>query len=177
MSKDNLISENNNANIGTNSSNNAIIKVLKKRPDFLFIAQGERAGGRFLSLQKRKPKMPLNNGNNALETQENASNAATNAETSVNDTIRYGITASKKVGNAVMRNRAKRRLRVLMKKFLPESGQKGFDYVAVARPQTVSANWSELEADVVKLISRLKQPNNGKGYRGKHNYSKPKPKS
>jgi ribonuclease P protein component len=118
-----------------------IIAALKKRAEFLYVAQGERAGGRFLSLQARKP-------------QNRTSETDTKTDKDIN-LIRYGITASKKVGNAVMRNRAKRRLRVLLKKLLPEKGRNGFDYVAIARPQTTVADWQELEQDLLKLFNRL----------------------
>ncbi len=124
-----------------------IIAVLKKRAEFLYVAQGERAGGRFLSLQARKPKPRL--GENPDESDKE------------NSLIRYGITASKKVGNAVMRNRAKRRLRVLLKNHLPQKGHRGFDYVAIARPQTTSADWQELEQDLLKLLNRLTKPKSG----------------
>ena len=49
---------------------------------------------------------------------------------------RYGITASKKIGNAVIRNRAKRRLRALANSVLPHLGRNGWDYVLIGRAQT-----------------------------------------
>ena len=49
---------------------------------------------------------------------------------------RYGITCSKKVGNAVARNRAKRRLRALANSVLPHLGRDGWDYVLIGRAQT-----------------------------------------
>ena len=49
---------------------------------------------------------------------------------------RYGITCSKKVGNAVARNRAKRRLRALANSVLPLLGRDGWDYVLIGRAQT-----------------------------------------
>ena len=48
-------------------------------------------------------------------------------------TLRVGFTASKKIGNAVARNRAKRRLRAAASALLPLSGRAGHDYVLVAR--------------------------------------------
>ena len=56
-------------------------------------------------------------------------------ETSAPQT-RYGITCSKKVGNAVARNRAKRRLRALANSVLPHLGRNGWDYVLIGRAQT-----------------------------------------
>ena len=48
-------------------------------------------------------------------------------------TVRVGITCSKKVGNAVVRNRAKRRLRAIAHEVLPTWGRGGFDYVLIGR--------------------------------------------
>ena len=49
--------------------------------------------------------------------------------------IRIGYTCSKKVGNAVARNRAKRRLRAAARAVLPGLGQPGWDYVLIGRPR------------------------------------------
>ena len=48
--------------------------------------------------------------------------------------MRVGFTCSKKVGNAVARNRAKRRLREIARLVLPKYGRDGFDYVLIGRP-------------------------------------------
>ncbi|MBN8648013.1 MAG: ribonuclease P protein component [Caulobacterales bacterium] len=113
--------------------------TLKKRAEFLFVAQGMKSSGRFLSLQAR--------------------------ENTVSENIRFGLTASKKVGNAVKRNRARRRLRAILQQILPKYGLKGMDYVAIARPQTIDANYKDLLDEVEFLVKRL----------SKRNFSKPKP--
>ena len=55
------------------------------------------------------------------------------------DPMRVGFTCSKKVGNAVARNRAKRRLREIARLVLPDFGRDGFDYVLIGRNQKTDA--------------------------------------
>lgn len=69
--------------------------------------------------------------------------------------IRYGLTASKKVGNAVERNRARRRLRALAEELLPKLGQPGRDYVLIARAQTVRRAASLLKSDLERALVKL----------------------
>ncbi len=59
---------------------------------------------------------------------------------------RLGITAGKKLGCAVVRNRAKRRLRELYRTTLPKM-KPGYDFVLVARNRTASADYAKLSAD------------------------------
>lgn len=73
--------------------------------------------------------------------------------------IRLGFTASKKIGNAVLRNRAKRRLRALARQVLPALAQPGWDYVLVARPEaTVSRPFSDLVADLTSAMTTIHRP-------------------
>ncbi len=53
--------------------------------------------------------------------------------------VRVGFTCSKKVGNAVARNRAKRRLRAAARAVLPVHGRAGWDYVLIGRPEATAA--------------------------------------
>ena len=62
--------------------------------------------------------------------------------------VRYGLTASKKIGNAVARNRARRRLRAVAQEILPLEGQAGFDYVMIGRVHTAPRPWSKLKSDL-----------------------------
>ena len=67
--------------------------------------------------------------------------------------IQVGFTASKKIGNAVTRNRAKRRLRAAARAVLPGLARPGWDYVLVARPQaTVARPWADLVRDVASAL-------------------------
>ena len=68
---------------------------------------------------------------------------------------RTGVTASKKVGNAVARNRAKRRMRALFRKLECDHAPSGTDYVLVARHSLVQATWPELLADFSIAAKRI----------------------
>ena len=63
-----------------------------------------------------------------------------------------GFTVSKKVGNAVVRNRAKRRLRAAASQLLPLLGRDGHDYVLVARGTTVARPFPALLSDITTAL-------------------------
>jgi ribonuclease P protein component len=67
-------------------------------------------------------------------------------------TARIGFTASKKIGNAVARNRAKRRLRAAAQELLPLLGRPGHDYVLVARGTTVARPFAALLSDITTAM-------------------------
>ncbi len=70
--------------------------------------------------------------------------------------LRVGFTASKKVGNAVARNRAKRRLRAAARAVIAVEGRPGWDYVLVGRPvATAGAPWADLLADLRRALARV----------------------
>lgn len=79
--------------------------------------------------------------------------------------LRVGYTASRKVGGAVERNRAKRRLRAAAAALLPLYGQDGNDYVLVARRDTLIRPFSGLLDDLAGALHaahmRLGPPNPG----------------
>ena len=68
---------------------------------------------------------------------------------------RLGLTATKKIGNAVMRNRARRRLRALARHYLAPVARPGVDYVLIARHDTAVVAWDELVAGLPKAISYI----------------------
>jgi len=72
---------------------------------------------------------------------------------SEHQTIRAGFTATRKIGGAVVRNRAKRRLRAVAAEVLPLSGLAGTDYVLVARQDTVTRPFESLKADLAQALS------------------------
>lgn len=69
--------------------------------------------------------------------------------------IRVGYTASKKVGNAVRRNRAKRRLREVVRQILWDEGQRGHDYVLIARAAMLDTSFDQLIRDFSWCLKRL----------------------
>jgi len=110
------------------------MSVLRKRADFLRAARAKRAPcpGFLVQARKRMPDEP--------------------AETP----IRVGFTCSKKVGNAVARNRAKRRLREIARAILPTQGRPGWDYVLIGRAgATADLPFDQLKSDLSRALHRL----------------------
>jgi ribonuclease P protein component len=103
---------------------------LKKRADFLRAARGIRRVEGAITLETCA----------APETE------------SLPGRLRIGFTASKKVGNAVIRNRAKRRLRAAASQLLPLLGRAGHDYVLVARGTTVARPFPVLLSDITTAL-------------------------
>ena len=71
------------------------------------------------------------------------------------DEWRLGLTASKKTGNAVRRNRARRRLRALAQTELASRARVGTDYVMIARHNTAERSWDDLVTDLHKALGYL----------------------
>ena len=70
--------------------------------------------------------------------------------------IRVGFTASKKVGGAVVRNRARRRLRALAREVLAGEAAPGYDYVLIARAETAVRGYADLRKDMRFALKRLR---------------------
>ncbi len=80
--------------------------------------------------------------------------------------VRVGFTASKKVGNAVRRNRAKRRLKALAEAMLPLYGAPGHDYVLICRGGTAARDFVALGGDLRRALERVQRAGAGGARRG-----------
>lgn len=69
--------------------------------------------------------------------------------------MRVGFTASRRVGGAVERNRARRRLRAAAAEVLPAHGARGCDYVLIARQGTLTRPYGALAGDLAGALKRL----------------------
>lgn len=103
---------------------------LRRRADFLRAQRGIRRTAPALTLE-------------AIPTPEDFSKPGR---------LRVGFTATKKIGGAIARNRAKRRLRAAAVALLPLYGGEGNDYVLVARPATLTAPFAQLLDDLIVLL-------------------------
>ena len=68
---------------------------------------------------------------------------------------RVGFTTTKKLGNAVIRNRIRRRLREAARLTLPEVARRGFDYVLIGRAGAADRPFAELQKDLNSALKRL----------------------
>ena len=70
-------------------------------------------------------------------------------------TPRLGITITKKVGGAVIRNRMRRRFREIARAMLPAQGFAGADHVLIGREGGIERDFAALEAELAKALSRI----------------------
>ncbi|MDC1059509.1 ribonuclease P protein component [Planktomarina temperata] len=112
------------------SSDFLVLERLKQRKDFLRLAHAKRVHSTSFVLQAR------DRGDAQV--------------------LRVGFTCSKKVGNAVARNRAKRRLREIARLILPRFGQAGHDYVLIGRANvTATTKFTALQDELLAALRKL----------------------
>lgn len=70
--------------------------------------------------------------------------------------IRVGFTVSRKVGNAVVRNRVRRRLREIARQVIPAHARADLDYVLVGRQAALGREFAMLRADLLQALKRLR---------------------
>jgi ribonuclease P protein component len=115
----------------------AAVARLKRRPDFLRVAGGRQkwvAPGLILQALRQDDSKPSTEGIASA---------------------RVGFTASAKVGNAVVRNRARRRMRAAAASVLPRHAAAAHDYVLIARAGTLKRRFADLVADLEAGLKRL----------------------
>ena len=125
------MSEFNNSKSGDHGSSVLLVlESLKQRKDFLRLAHAKRVHSTSFVLQAR------DRGDAQV--------------------LRVGFTCSKKVGNAVARNRAKRRLREIARLILPRFGQAGHDYVLIGRANvTATTKFTALQDELLAALRKL----------------------
>jgi ribonuclease P protein component len=69
--------------------------------------------------------------------------------------IRLGITVTRKIGGAVVRNRMKRRFRALAAELLPEGGIAGADHVLIGRNGGIERDYGLLRAELAKALAKV----------------------
>ncbi len=110
------------------------LETLAKRSDFLALNKARRQFTPGFTLQARR--RPVSATNQA--------------------DIRVGFTCSKKLGNAVNRNRAKRRLREIARDVLPLEGKSGWDYVLIGKPHATAArDFADLTRDLSSALKKI----------------------
>jgi len=107
----------------------ASLQTLRKRADFLAANRGIRVA---------RPGFVL----------------LVNRDAAGEDLMRYGITITKKIGNAVVRNRMKRRFRELLREALPASGIPGADHVLIGRDGGIERDFAKLREELAAALSR-----------------------
>jgi len=121
---------------------------LKRRTDFRAAAAGARAPGSAFVLQARR------RGEQSQESNQESDKEA--------GPVRIGFTVSKQVGNAVERNRVKRRLREIVRLAPATALYAGHDYVLIGRRAALQAKFGDMARDFGAALHRVHQAQAGK---------------
>lgn len=84
---------------------------------------------------------------------------------------RFGVTVTKKIGNAVVRNRMKRRFRELLRAALPESGLPDHDHVLIGREGGIERDFARMREELAEALRRAAE---GKGDAPRRRRSRPR---
>jgi len=143
------------------------LRTLKKRADFLRARNGRYFAAKGLVLQVMRKQDAERRGGG------DESSPPAGEPDSQKDTPRFGFTATKKLGNAVVRSRVKRRLREAVRRIAPQKARNGFDYVLIGRQDTRTRAFEDLLGDLSTAFDkvherrrpRAKKPRSGKNQR------------
>ncbi len=132
---------------------------LKTRPQFLRVAAAKRkwaTPGLVLQAAQRPDQRPADTQQGST-TRQSGAPATDRPATGCDDPadVRVGFTVTRRIGNAVTRNRAKRRLRAAAAEIFPRLGRKGTDYVVIGRAGTLTRSYDKLLSDLEQAIGRL----------------------
>ena len=119
----------------------AALDRLKKRSEFLAVAAANRRWTTPGLVLQARPY---------LHSSDDKTDTPPTAE------LRVGLTATKKIGNAVKRNRARRRLRAAAAELLPSSAKPGHDYVLIGRRETLDRPYAQLLADLDQALRKAR---------------------
>ena len=131
----------------------APLRVLTRRADFLAAAKGRRFHSHSFSLQaapRKKAAAPL-----GPEAGGAAQNTAADAAVEATGAPRFGLTVTKRLGGAVLRNRIRRRLREALRLATALPARPCHDYVIVARPAALEQSFSALQDELQRAIAGI----------------------
>ena len=129
------------------------LHTLKKRADFLRARSGRYFAANGLVIQSSKMQIDQHLDDPIAEPQNSDSKNVENL--SVLHQPRFGFTATKKLGNAVVRNRIKRRLRDAVRLIAPQKARPGYEYVLIGRKSTLKRPFSALLRDLTIAFDRV----------------------
>ena len=131
------------------------LQTLRKRADFLRARNGRYFATPGLVLQVCKvqaasPSPPSGRGADMRGAED-----CTPCSDHGNKAPRFGFTATKKLGNAVVRNRIKRRLREVVRLIAPQKARAGYEYVLIGRKSTLKRPFSSLLQDLTIAFAKV----------------------